>query len=324
MRARTPRRASDPLVSGSGLPVDLRRIKLRHLECMLEVMRTHSLRDAAHALHVTESAASKTLRELEAELGVTLFQRSKLGTVPTEAGEKFARHAASAVEALRWGAASARGLAPAGAALRIGAMPVAAVSLLPSVLQRMTRLVPGLTLEVVAGSKAILLNLLREDAIDAVLGRLPPADDMQGLFFEQLLLDRYIAVVRPGHPLSGRHGLRLADIVSYPLVLPPPETVTWSEIQRLFVSQGLQMNETRIETIYLELSRACTQTSDAVWFASTRHVKPDLEHGLLDQLSVDCSMLEAPLGIIARQATGRHALRDQLLEMIRQDVLGPT
>lgn len=79
-------------------------------------------------------------------------------------------------------------------------MPVAAVSLLPAVLQRLTGQVPGMTLEVVAGSKAILLNLLREDAIQAVLGRLPPADDMQGLFFEQLLLDRYIAVVRPGHP----------------------------------------------------------------------------------------------------------------------------
>jgi len=35
-------------------------------------------------------------------------------------------------------------------------------------------------------------------------------------------------------------------------------------------------------------------------------------------------MLEAPLGIIARQATGRHALRDQLLEMIRQYVLDPS
>lgn len=304
------------------MPLDLRRIKLRHLECMLEVMRTRSLRDAARALHVTESAASKTLRELEAELGVVLFQRSKLGTVPTEAGDKFARHAASAVEALRWGAASARGLTTAGPALRIGAMPVVAATVLPTVLHRMTAEAPGMTFEVVSGSKAILLNLLRENAIHVVLGRLPPADDMTGLFFEQLLLDRYIVVVRPGHPLAGNRAVRLADIAPYPLVLPPPETVTWSEIQRLFVSQGLQMNETRIETIYLELSRAYTLASDAAWFASTRHVRPELAGGLLAQLPIDCSMLEAPLGIIARSSAGRHALRDRMLDMIRQHLAG--
>ncbi|WP_420227362.1 LysR family transcriptional regulator [Pigmentiphaga litoralis] len=56
----------------------LRRVKLRHLDCMLEVYKTGSLREAAQNLSVTESAASKTLKELETELGVVLFSGPSL------------------------------------------------------------------------------------------------------------------------------------------------------------------------------------------------------------------------------------------------------
>jgi DNA-binding transcriptional LysR family regulator len=75
---------------------------------MLEVYKTGSLREAAQNLSLTESAASKTLKELEAELGVALFLRSKLGTTPTDAGRRFAGYAANAVESLRIGASMAR------------------------------------------------------------------------------------------------------------------------------------------------------------------------------------------------------------------------
>ena len=87
----------------------LKHLKLRHLSCALDVARTGSVRAAAAALCVTESAVSKTLRELEEQLGVRLFERSKKGMTLTETGRQFTNYAHSALDALHTGVA----LAPA-------------------------------------------------------------------------------------------------------------------------------------------------------------------------------------------------------------------
>ena len=56
------------------------RIKYRHLVCFLEMARQGSLARAADVLAVSQPAMSKTLKELEALLTVSLFVRSKSGS----------------------------------------------------------------------------------------------------------------------------------------------------------------------------------------------------------------------------------------------------
>ena len=65
------------------------RIKYRHLVCFLEMARQGSLARAADVLAVSQPAMSKTLKELEALLTVSLFVRSKSGVTLTEAGVRF-------------------------------------------------------------------------------------------------------------------------------------------------------------------------------------------------------------------------------------------
>ncbi|MCS7462333.1 LysR family transcriptional regulator [Paenibacillus doosanensis] len=60
---------------------------LEQLECIVEVAKTGSLTGAANNLHVTLSAVSQSISNLEAELGVALFTRSRLGAAPTAEGE---------------------------------------------------------------------------------------------------------------------------------------------------------------------------------------------------------------------------------------------
>ena len=67
------------------------RIKYRHLVCFLEMARQGSLARAADVLAVSQPAMSKTLKELEELLTVSLFVRSKSGIRLTEAGVAFLR-----------------------------------------------------------------------------------------------------------------------------------------------------------------------------------------------------------------------------------------
>lgn len=252
-------------------------------------------------LCVTESAVSKTLKELEDELDLRLFERSKQGMRLTEAGTRFTVHASNALAALQVGVASARDAGGDGAVtLRVGAMPVVAAILLPAVVKRLMAGSPGLIVEVVSGSKVTLLQALRKGQIELVLGRLPPAEDMTGLSFEQLFVDRYIFVARPGHPLAARRTVTAKDLGDFVLVMPTRETVTWQEIQRFFVAHGVQLNADRVETIALQLSRNYTLSSDAVWAASARLVRSEVESGSLAELRIDTPMLEAPLGLITK------------------------
>lgn len=63
---------------------------LMHLRCFERAARHQSFTAAAEELHMTQSAVSKKIRELEADLGIDLFQRSGRGVALTQAGQRFA------------------------------------------------------------------------------------------------------------------------------------------------------------------------------------------------------------------------------------------
>lgn len=302
----------------------LHRIRLRHLTCFLEIVRTGSARRAAETLFITESAVSKTLRELETELGLRLFDRSRAGMTVTDGGRRFARYARSAIDALNTGLTAAGPDSQVVATLRIGSMPVIAAALLPSVIGRMLDARPKLAVEIVSGSKGVLLERLRKGEITLVLGRLPPPADLKGLSFEQLFVDRYIFTVRPGHPLAARQRVSYSDIAAYPLALPTRDTVTFEELQRAFLANGAAMSTARVETIYLQFSRAYVLASDAVWACSETTASQDIEDGVLVKLSADTSLLESPLGIIRRTGDAEEISSihsEELLQAIRDATL---
>ena len=60
----------------------------------------------ADSLSITQPAVSKTVAELEAILGVKLFERGRHGAVPTREGQLFMPHASACVSALRQGVGS--------------------------------------------------------------------------------------------------------------------------------------------------------------------------------------------------------------------------
>jgi LysR family transcriptional regulator, pca operon transcriptional activator len=77
------------------------RIKFRHLQTFVEVARQKSVIRAAEILHVSQPAVTKTIRELEEILGVSLFDREGRGIRISRYGEVFLRHAGATMTALR-------------------------------------------------------------------------------------------------------------------------------------------------------------------------------------------------------------------------------
>ncbi|WP_342246211.1 LysR family transcriptional regulator [Pseudomonas sp. OTU5201] len=76
-------------------------MKLHQIKALVAIHRTGSLNEASQILHVTQPALSRSIKDLERELGLTLLQRSYKGMSLTEEGRRVIRHAQLAVESLR-------------------------------------------------------------------------------------------------------------------------------------------------------------------------------------------------------------------------------
>jgi len=296
----------------------LKHLKLRHLGCALEVARTGSVHGAADALFVTESAVSKTLRELEEQLGVRLFERTKKGMTLTEAGRQFASYAQTALDALHTGVSLASGervLPPT--VVRIAAMTVVSAAFLPELVRRFLAIHADSLVEIVSGSGAALLEKLRRGQVEMVLGRCPPRKELAGLGFEPLYIDRHVFVVRSGHPLTTLAKVAPSRISAFPIVTPPRDSPFWEEIHQFFVARGVHPRAARIEVLDLQFSRAFTLSSDAVWIASERAVAADLAAGNLARLPIASPSFDASVGVITRRSGGDAKL-DELLRLTRE------
>ena len=170
-----------------------RQIRIRHLSAFVETIRCGSLKAAGKRIFLTQPTVSKTLRDLEDILGVTLLHRNRGGVSLTREGAVFQQFAEQSLAALGHGLASLDALSAGQAApLRIGALPSVSADLLPDVILHFESLSPATPITVEEGPVGSLINGLRAGKLDLLIGRMGPLEQMNGLSFTQLYAERVI------------------------------------------------------------------------------------------------------------------------------------
>ncbi|MDP5305978.1 pca operon transcription factor PcaQ [Paracoccus spongiarum] len=276
-----------------------RRIKIRHLQALTEIIRQGSLKRAAERLYLTQPAISRTLAELEEIVGAELLNRGRGGVTLTAQGEFFHRYAQASLSALEQGLAGIDEAGRAGALqLRLGALPSVAARLMPEVATEIAAEAPQLRLVIVDGPHGYLTGQLRGGALDMVIGRLGAPDTMRGLRFTQLYLEQVAVVVRPGHPILADPDLR--RIGDWPVIYPSPGSAIRPFVERLLIAEGIAPPQQRIETVSGAFGRALVPDSDAVWFISAGVVAREVAAGRLVRLPVATGLTEGPVGMMTR------------------------
>ncbi|MDD7969530.1 pca operon transcription factor PcaQ [Roseinatronobacter alkalisoli] len=278
------------------------RLRLRHLRCFLETARLESLSAAAIALHVSQPAASKTIRELEDILGVALFDRTGRRLVLTPSGKLFQQHAGGAMLALERAQSLARNAPERVTRLVVGILPTVATDVFPRAALAFRQDMPNCTLRVSTGPNWLLLSQLREGSLDLTIGRMPNPEQMTGLAFQQLYAEQVVLVVRPDHPLT-RSGATADGLGKFPLLLPPSGAVIAPAVRSYLLSIGLQHEPAAFESVSLAFGRKVVQLSDAVWFISAGVVEDEIRQGSLCALELGTSLMAGPVGICTRADT---------------------
>jgi LysR family pca operon transcriptional activator len=288
-------------------------IKFRHLVCFLEVARLKSVVKAAEVLMITQPAVSKTLRELEENLNVSLFDRSHRNVALTRFGEVFLQYAGASVTALRQGIDSigqARASHPI--TVKVGALPTVSARVLPRAVKLFTDVSLGSKAQIVTGPNSYLMAQLRLGDVDFVIGRMAEPETMLGFSFEYLYAEKVIFVVRPNHPLLEMKPFEFDAIADYPILMPPHGSVIRPIVDRFLVSHGIAALQNQVETVSMAFGGNYTRASDAIWIISEGVVIEDIADQRLAALPIDTSQTLGPVGLTKR-AGGVSSLPVELL-----------
>ncbi len=296
------------------------RIRLRHLHTFVAVAQQGTLGRAAETLNLSQPALSKTLNELEQLTGTRLFERGRLGAQLTLVGEQFLTHAVKVLDALNSaGQALNRKEGLNNDIVRIGALPTAALGILPTVIGQFHKQQKDITLQVATMNNTMLLAGLKSGEIDIGIGRMSDPELMSGLHYELLFLESLKLVVRPGHPLL-QETVTLSRVMEWPVVVSPKGTMPRQNAEALLQSQGCKMPAGCIETLSASLSRQLTVDFDYVWFVPSGAVKDDLRRGVLTALPIATQGAGEPIGILTRVDATLTPGTQTLLSAIRKSM----
>jgi LysR family carnitine catabolism transcriptional activator len=219
----------------------LHRLNLNHLVGFLAVAEAGSFRAAAARLHMSQSALSVQVRQLEQRLGVALFHRTTRSVALTDEGRRLDAVARRIGADLGQVAAELKEEAQLQrGTVTVAALPSLATSWMPRAMRAFQLRHPQVELRLRDADSLRAVDLLRQSEVD--LAVLSQHGQMHGMAFTPLFHDPYLAVVpASGHALSRRRQIGLTELARYPLLLNPRGVDSREILEQAFVAAGLQV-----------------------------------------------------------------------------------
>jgi LysR family transcriptional regulator, regulator of abg operon len=291
-------------------------LKLHHLRDLLAIAERGSLRAAARHLGLAQAALSRSINELERDLGIELFERRAQGMTLTESGKLFLRRARAVqneLERARNEIDQSRGINRGRVA--VGLSSVAHIALFPYALRTFRAKFPDVFLDVHDGVYPTVENLLADGTLDLYVG--PPPEILPPIFTLEKLFDntRYV-IGRKGHPQSDVQSLsQLTDAhwIGTSITHRPEE-----EIGPVFAQHGLPAPQFVIQARSAMTSIIAVASSDLLAMLPVQFTDFPLIGDSLQRIPVREHLPAAPICIIQRSGFPLTPAAEHFVDMIRR------
>lgn len=275
------------------------RLKLHDLHVLMAVVQAGSMSRAAAVLNTGQPAISRSISELERELGVRLLDRGRQGVKPTEYGRALLDGGTAVFDDLRQTVRSISFLSdPTVGEVRIGCNPFLAASFVATVIERLSRRYPRAVFRLTPAYVETLYRELTERNVDFLIARRSGSLADDRLDHDVLFDDTYWAMAGATNPWTRRRTIDLAELANEAWALPPPESTTGSVALAAFRAISLDYPRTTViaepvdvRITMLATGRFVTIFPESVFRFSAR--RPELK-----LLPVKQRLSRLPVGII--------------------------
>ena len=229
-----------------------RRLKPRDLHVFMAVAEHRSMAAAAEHLAVSRPVVSKTISDLEAMLGVPLFDRLPSGVELTGYGHALLKRSAVVFDDLRQSVEELEFMADHSIGhLRVGSNESTTAGLMTAALARVLTQYPGWSIRSVIAPFAAQADALRQRSVELVLGR--HMVDEPDVAVEPLFHDRLVVVTGAKSVWARRRKIALADLVGAEWIQSPSETSPGGPTYEAFTDLGLPVPPIKIFSELLNL-----------------------------------------------------------------------
>ncbi|MDF3834199.1 LysR family transcriptional regulator [Cupriavidus basilensis] len=221
----------------------MRRVRLHDLQTLVAVVQAGGMRKASQAMHLSQSAVSRVIGELEDTLGLRLLERGPKGIEPTPFGEALVRRSKAVFDEMQGALRELDHLAdPSGGEVRLGCMETLHAGLVSATMEAVLRKHPRMRFVLESGQSPDLINhFLMERMVSFVVARpyklpLPPGIDGEPLFHDHMRV-----VVGHAGPFAKRRRIELDELVDAHWILSRNEVMPETPLPEALAARGLAM-----------------------------------------------------------------------------------
>ena len=235
-------------------------------------------------MHLTAPAVSMQMRDLEADLGISLFAKQGRGIILTSAGEYFLVYARRVITVLR----EAEQMMSKLKGMELGSLTIGLVStakyIVPTLLAKFRKDHPGIQVTIQVRNREELIDLLRNGEIDiAIMGR-PPRDlDVRA---EAFASHPHGFICAPDHPFVDRDKIHVQELDRQEIMVRESGSGTRAVMESFFEERRFRPFST-LEMSHNETIKQAVMAGLGISFVSLHTVGLESKHGLLKILPVE-------------------------------------
>ena len=291
-------------------------MKLTHIRDLVTISERGGLRRAARHLGVAAPAITRSIRELEHELGASLFERNGTGMVLTPIGEAFSRRSAAIQLEIKRACEEVQQMRGIGSGtVSIGLSTASHLALLPAVLKPFQRRYPDVLLNIREGLFPTIEPGLRGGLVDFYVGPLSEEGLSGGLTSETLFENCRIVIARRGHPLAQARSLK--ELVDAQWVATSVTTLSEAELNPVFEEHGLPMPEVAVLAHSAATMITVAASSDLLAMLPQQWLAFVHSSGLLHKIELREQLTAPAIRIIARSTLPLTPAAEYLADLFR-------